>query len=47
MIFRFGSPETATVFVMTWDNEAGRVPQERLDDWDESRTLREQEMAWR
>jgi hypothetical protein len=43
MVFRFGSAETATVFAMTWGNECGGVLQERLDDWDESRALRELE----
>jgi hypothetical protein len=45
IVIRFGSPETATVFALTWGSEAGLVLHERLGDWDEARRLCELEAA--
>jgi hypothetical protein len=43
MVFRFGSPETATVFAMRWGDDCGQMPPEQLDAWDESQALLELE----
>jgi hypothetical protein len=45
MVFRFGSPDTAGVFGMTWRDDCGRVPPEQLDAWDESQALLELEIG--
>jgi hypothetical protein len=39
MVFRFGSPDTAAVFGMTWGDDCRQVPPEQLDAWDESQAV--------
>jgi hypothetical protein len=40
MVFRFGSPETATTFAADLARRPrGRVPQEQIDAWDKSQAV--------